>query len=143
MPSPTVNYPSYEDFLRILFSIIEEQLNTDANDPLPDYRKENSEQLQKILHFVQDDRYYPDLTAKAAYLFTSITTNHIYSNGNKRLALVSMLYFLFVNDVDIKVATGELRNIAIYVADSMENKQASFDELKEYVKKFIEEKTKK
>lgn len=137
MSSLEINYINYEDFARILFALVEEQFDYDPSDPLPDYRAENSEQLHTILTFIQNDEHYPALEEKSAYLFVSIVKNHIYSNGNKRLALITFLYFLIINGMMINCKIGELKEMAIYVADKDNNKAATFDELKVHVCKFI------
>ncbi len=132
-----IEYIDYKDFLYLLFGIIEEHLNYDPNDPLPDYRKENAESLDKILTFVRDDELYPTLITKAAYLFVSITDGHVYSNGNKRLGLITTVYFLAINGYDLDVKFGELYDLSLFVADRSRNSAASFDQLKTYAEKFI------
>lgn len=44
--------------------------------------------------------FYPDLFDKAAYLFININLGHFFSNGNKRLSLVTSLYFLIINGAE-------------------------------------------
>lgn len=139
MPSPTVKYLSFEDFTVLLFEVIQEQLNYDPNDPLPDYRKENSQSLEKVLTLVQNDSYYPTVVGKAAYLFVSIIEGHIYSNGNKRLGLVTLLYFLIINRLTVKVAVGELSDLCLYIADKERNNNATFEQLKLFAEKFLKE----
>jgi death-on-curing family protein len=139
VPSQSLNYLDYDDFHFVLFSSIEEQLNYDSSDPLPDYRKEKSEELRKILTFVQEDDYYPSLESKAAYLLTSIVQGHIYSNGNKRLGLITMFVFLITNGYWLKVKSGELTELCLYIADKERNKNATFDELKQFAEIFIKE----
>lgn len=138
VPSQRVNYPEYEDFLILLFSILKEQLDTDPKDPLPDYRKENSEQLHKILELVKNDDYYSTLLDKASYLLTSIIQGHIYSNGNKRLALITTLYFLNINGYELEpIKRLSLYGLAIHLADSQKNGGMNFDERKAYALKFL------
>lgn len=40
---------------------------------------------------------YPDVFEKATALFESLAKNHVFHNGNKRSALASVMYFLFIN----------------------------------------------
>lgn len=139
MNSRILNYLDYDAFSRLLFGLVKEQLNNDSSDPLPDYRKENSENLEKILGFVRSD-LYPTLVDKSAYLFVAVVKGHIYSNGNKRLGFVTLMYFLFINGFALDFKPGEAKELALYVADSFRNHQASFDELKQYVGKLLEDK---
>lgn len=143
MPSHALNYLDYTDFHLLLFSTIEEQYNYDPTDPLPDYRKENSQELIKILTFVKHDSFYPTLEAKAAYLLTSIIKNHVYSNGNKRLALITMLFFLFINEYLLATKTGELKNLCLFIADKEQNNNMGFDKLKAYAETFIRDRLEK
>ncbi len=137
MPSHDIKYLDYESFSQLLFSIVEEEFSYDPTDPLPDYRREDSASLEKILSLIQNDQYYADLFAKAAYLFVSIVEGHIYSNGNKRLGMVAMLYFLFSNSYKGKFVTGELYELCLYVADKERNNDASFQTLKAYTEEFL------
>lgn len=137
MSSPRINYLDYDTFSRILFSIIEEQLDYDPSDPLPDYRKEHAAGLEKILVLVKNDIYYPEILDKASYLFVSIVEGHIYSNGNKRLGLVTMLYFLTMNHISMTARSEELVDLCLFVADKKRNSNLSFDDLKIYVRNFL------
>jgi death-on-curing family protein len=135
--SRRVNYPDYEDFSILLFAIVNEQFNRDPNNPLPDYSKENPQGLISTLLHAQNDDFYPTVVDKAAYIFVSIIDGHNYSNGNKRLGLVTMVYFLYINGCTLNTVAGELTEWALYVADSKRNGDKPFDQLKEYVKEKI------
>ena len=54
-------------------------------------------QVQQIL----DDNFYPTIFEKAAYLFCGLIEGHYFSNGNKRLALMSTVFFLGLNGYDL------------------------------------------
>lgn len=137
-PDIKIKYLNYEDFLRLLFGLLEEQFNYDPADPLPNYRKENPEELHKILELMKNDLYYPLFYDKAAYLFISIIENHIYSNGNKRLAFVSFLYFMIVNGYELKQdKPGDLKNLAIFIADKTLNQKMSFNKMKEKIASYL------
>ncbi len=111
--------------------------------------------------------YYPTITDKASYLFININS-HYFSNGNKRLSVVSTVYFLeknnyFTSDLskknykdilnslftDCNFTDWEgfepkdfgLYNLAIIVAKKNENRdnKISDDELKENIKSFFEQ----
>ena len=95
--SPKVKYLSPEDAPFILYSIVVEIYGTIPNHPIPDYSREDNGAIAGTLYQIQNDDYYPDLLDKAAHLFAHIVTAHIFSNGNKRLAFVTVLILLNLN----------------------------------------------
>lgn len=68
----------------------------------------------------------------------SIIEGHIYSNGNKRLAVVALLFFLFINKHNLIGEMNELYGLCLYVADKRKNQDANFDMLKQYVRDYLE-----
>src|SRR3989338_5514015 len=61
---------------------------------------------------------YPGLIKKASILFYLMIKNHPFKNGNKRIAMTTLFYFLFQNKKWIKVDNRELYNFAKWVAES-------------------------
>jgi death-on-curing family protein len=61
---------------------------------------------------------YSGLIAQAAILFYLMIKNHPFQNGNKRIAMATLFYFLFSNKKWIKVDDQELYNFAKWVAES-------------------------
>ncbi len=61
---------------------------------------------------------YSGLSGKAAILFYLLIKNHPFQNGNKRLAVTSLLVFLFQNNKWLKVDNKEMYNLAVWVAQS-------------------------
>jgi death on curing protein len=45
--------------------------------------------------------YYADLVAEAAALWESLSQNHAFIDGNKRVAFAATLVFLDINDVEL------------------------------------------
>ncbi|MFA6534591.1 MAG: type II toxin-antitoxin system death-on-curing family toxin [Patescibacteria group bacterium] len=77
---------------------------------------------------------YPTLLAKAAILFYLLIKNHPFQNGNKRIAMASLLVFLFRNRKWIKVDQRKLYEFAMWVAQS----PASFkDETLKLIVRFL------
>jgi death-on-curing protein len=70
-----------------------------------------------------------DLFYLAAIYFYHLIKNHTFKDGNKRTALVSMLTFLRLNGIHLKMKTSDAFNLAINTANS------SFD--KKYIANFI------
>ena len=75
------------------------------------------------------------MTTKAAVLFYLMIKNHPFSNGNKRIAVTTLLVFLALNAKWIEVSNEELYNFAVWVASSPRQVMA---EAVEAIKKFIE-----
>jgi death-on-curing family protein len=61
---------------------------------------------------------YPGLVSKASILFYLIVKNHPFQNGNKRVAMTTLFYFLYKNSKWLSVDNQELYNFAKWVAAS-------------------------
>jgi death-on-curing family protein len=109
-------YPSIEDCVNEgLFGYIRKKMA--KQEPAPFYEEEQRgiDNLESIFQFMKRDEYNGVLH-KAAYLFCSIIDGHHFSNGNKRLAVTLILYFLLFNDYqihskNIEVMKEELMNL--------------------------------
>ena len=61
---------------------------------------------------------YKGLVEKAAILFYLMVKNHPFQNGNKRIAMTTLFYFLRKNKKWLRVDNTELYNFARWVAES-------------------------
>jgi len=61
---------------------------------------------------------YGGLLPKAAILFYLMIKNHPFQNGNKRIAMTTLLVFLYKNNKWLKADNQELYNFAIWVTTS-------------------------
>lgn len=61
---------------------------------------------------------YPEFEEKAAVLFYLLIKNHPFQNGNKRIAVTTLLVFLFLNKRWMTIQPAKLYNLAIWVAQS-------------------------
>ena len=61
---------------------------------------------------------YQGIYKKASILFYLLIKNHPFSNGNKRIAVTSLLVFLHKNGKWIDVDNRELYQFAVWVAES-------------------------
>ena len=61
---------------------------------------------------------YPTLHKKAAALFYFIVKDHPFQNGNKRVAVMTLLYFLDKNGEWLKIDNQKLYNFSKWVAAS-------------------------
>ena len=64
-----------------------------------------------------DNEAYPTVEEKAARLMFSITNNHAFVDGNKRIGLFVMLMTLQLNNIKIKYTQSELITLVLSVAD--------------------------
>ena len=102
-----MRYIEISDCTMFVFDFIHAFLS--ENEPAPSYNSEQDglNELDKVLKLVKDDRYYPNAFDKSAYLICSIAGSQYFSNGNKRLAIAVLMYFLIRNSVQIKSFTNE------------------------------------
>lgn len=61
---------------------------------------------------------YSGLIGKASILFYLMIKNHPFRNGNKRIAMTTLLILLYKNNKWLKVDNQELYNFAVWVAQS-------------------------
>ncbi len=53
----------------------------------------------------EETELYPTLIDKAAILFYGINKNHPFRNGNKRISAASLIVFLYINEMQIMLAS--------------------------------------
>jgi len=78
---------------------------------------------------------YRGVISKSSMLFYLMIKNHPFQNGNKRIAMTTLMYFLHENGKWLKVDNQELYNFAKWVAES--NPKLKMETVKA-VEKFIE-----
>jgi len=78
---------------------------------------------------------YRGVISKSSMLFYLMIKNHPFQNGNKRIAMTTLMYFLHENGKWLKVDNQELYNFAKWVAAS--NPKLKVETVKA-VEKFIE-----
>ena len=64
-----------------------------------------------------DNEAYPSVEEKAARLMFSLTNNHAFVDGNKRIGVFTMLMTLQLNNVKINYTQAELISLGLSVAD--------------------------
>jgi death-on-curing protein len=102
----------------IAFRLAQDMLGFD--EPIPDFSSRFPNILESCLA-VPFQRFskkalYPTLVSKAGILFYLLIKNHPFQNGNKRIAMTTLLVFLYRNKKWIKVDTQELYNFTVWVA---------------------------
>lgn len=68
-----------------------------------------------------DSEAYPSIEEKAARLMFSLTNNHAFVDGNKRIGVFTMLMTLRLNNVKIKYTQAELIALGLSVANGTMN----------------------
>lgn len=105
---------------RIAHSLAKELMKWD--EPIRDFGTRFPHRLESCLavpFFTFDKKHlYKGLVAKSAALFYAMVKNHPFQNGNKRIAMTTMLVFLFKNGKWLKVDNQQLYNFAKMVAQS-------------------------
>lgn len=74
---------------------------------------------------------YPTLNIKAAALVHSLLLNHVFADGNKRTATISMVEFLVLNKKKFKASNKEIVDFALWV----ENKKPTIEQIADWIKK--------
>ena len=90
-------YLTLEDYFNIIFSDIRELAYDDVEKPMYENDSYGINKLESILTFIKNDDYYSTFYQKATYLFLNLSRGHYFSNGNKRIAIYSFLYFVYLN----------------------------------------------
>ena len=92
------------------------------NEPIPDFGTRFPNILESCLatpfQKFSKKPLYPGLISKASILFYLMLKNHLFQNGNKRIAVTTLLVFLYMNKKWIKADIQEMYNFAVWVAQS-------------------------
>ena len=117
---PKVEELSVKEVEYVAFRLARQWLT--FNEPIPDFQTRFPNKLESCLEtpFQTFNRksLYPGLAGKAAALFYFIVKDHPFQNGNKRIAMTSLLTLLYKNKKWLKVDTQEFYNFAMWVAQS-------------------------
>ncbi|MDD5621499.1 MAG: type II toxin-antitoxin system death-on-curing family toxin [Candidatus Pacebacteria bacterium] len=92
------------------------------DEPIPDFGSRFPNLLESCINqpFVRFDRkdLYRGLIGKASILFYLMIKNHPFQNGNKRIAIMTLLYFLYKNNKWLDIDNIKLYNFARNIAKS-------------------------
>ncbi|HPC95233.1 MAG TPA: type II toxin-antitoxin system death-on-curing family toxin [Sedimentisphaerales bacterium] len=111
---------SLEEVEYVAFRLAREHLAFD--EPIPDFQTRFSHRLESCLltPFMSfgGKSPYPSLVSKAAMLLYLMIKNHPFQNGNKRLAVTTLLVFLHKNGKWLRVEPHEFYEFTVWVARS-------------------------
>ncbi|MDP3999066.1 MAG: type II toxin-antitoxin system death-on-curing family toxin [bacterium] len=114
------------------------------NEPIPDFKTRFPRILESCLvtpfnQFGGRDAYH-GLVEKAAILFYLMVKNHPFQNGNKRIAVATLFYFLYKNKKWMRLDNQELYNFVVWVAESNAKvKDATAQAIQKFIKTYIED----
>ncbi len=112
-------------------------------EPIPPFDTRYPDKLESCLKtpFQTFDRksLYKSFETKAAMLFYLMIKNHPFQNGNKRVAVLALIYFMYGNKRRLKVSNGELYEFSKKVASSeAKDKDIIVAEIRNFIVQFSE-----
>ncbi len=108
-------------------------------EPIPDFETRFPDKLESCIEtpFQTFDKksLYKGLIGKSAILFYLMVKNHPFQNGNKRIAVTTLLFFLVQNGKWLSISNQDIYNFAREVAES---KPEDRSEIMNIINSFIE-----
>lgn len=114
----------------------------DWNEPIPHFSTRFPNKLESCLMapfqtFGKKD-LYKGLVAKASVFFYLLIKNHPFQNGNKRIAVTSLLVFLYKNGKWLRISNQEIYNFSVWIAASpAQVKDQTIDAIGAFLKKHL------
>ena len=104
----------------IAFRIARENMTT--YEPIPDFSTRSPELLNSSLNspfqIFDGKQVYPGFVLKASMLLYFLIKNHPFQNGNKRIGMMSLLTFLFLNGRWMDMSNNMFYTMAVEIAKS-------------------------
>ena len=124
----------------LAFRLANEHLSFD--EPIPNFSTRFPNVLESCVltpfQTFSGKALYPSLVAKASVLFYLLIKNHPFQNGNKRIAITTLLVFLLFNGKWVRVDTQELYNFTVWVAQSPSGfKDQVVDAIQKFIRKHL------
>lgn len=131
---------SVADVEYLAFRLAREHLS--FNEPIPDFSTRYPHMLESCLvtpfQAFSGKDLYPSLVAKASILFYLMIKNHPFQNGNKRIAITTVLVFLHRNGKWLRIDPHQLYLFTKWVAQSPpEVKEQVVDAIQAFIRKHI------
>ncbi|MEN9523952.1 MAG: hypothetical protein RL536_21 [Candidatus Parcubacteria bacterium] len=136
-----IHKPTVSEVEYIAFSLAQELM--EYGEPIPPFDTRYPDKLESCLQtpFQTFNRksLYSGVEGKASILFYLMIKNHPFQNGNKRVAVVTLYYFLRANGRKLKVSNLKLYEFAKEVAASdAHKKDETVLKILSFVKEFSE-----
>ena len=122
-----IKYPDLDEIVAIHFRVTEK---TGGSQGVRDWDLLASALGRPQATFGGDD-LYPDIFLKGAALVQSLSSNHPFVDGNKRTALATLEYFLFLNGKEIKATQREKVDFTLWA----ENKKPELEQIAAWIEK--------
>lgn len=122
-------YPTLDEVVAIHFRVTEK---TGGSQGVRDWDLLPSALGRPQATFGGED-LYPGIFLKAAALIQSISSNHPFIDGNKRTALATLEYFLYLNNLEIEATQREKVDFILWA----ENEKPTLDQIAIWIKKHI------
>lgn len=124
----------------LAFEFAQEHLKFD--EPIPDFSTRFPNKLESclIVPFQKfDGKYlYPNFISRAAILFYLMTKNHPFQNGNKRIAVTTLLLFLGKNKKWLNVNIEDFYHYTKWVTESPASaKNGTVKAIEDFIAKYI------
>jgi len=112
------------------------------NEPIPNFGSRFPNILESCLNqpFIRFSKkdLYRGLIGKASILFYLMIKNHPFQNGNKRIAITSLLYFLYKNNKWLNVDNIILYDFAYNIAKSNpKSREEIISDIQDFIKKYM------
>ena len=92
------------------------------NEPIPSFGSRFPNILESCLRVpfqtFQSRHLYKRITGKGVILFYLLIKNHPFQNGNKRIAVMTLLFFLYKNGKWLNISNKQLYDVELAVAKS-------------------------
>ncbi len=125
---------------KVAFALAKKLLSFD--EPIPDFATRFPNILESCLEtpfqtYGQGD-LYPTTIKKVSILFYLIIKNHPFQNGNKRIAVMALLYALSLDGKWLQVDPRNLYEFAVLVAESSpKNKETVLIFIEGFIEKYL------
>jgi len=125
------------DVEQIAFTLARELMTYD--EPIPDYATRFPNVLESCLaapfQWFAGRSLYRGLISKSSMLFYLMVKNHPFQNGNKRIAITTLLVFLYLNNKWLYVGIQDFYDFSTRIAASRaEDKPIVVQEIKKFIK---------
>lgn len=136
MARRALNKPSLTEVEYIAHRLAQELM--EYGEPIPPFNTRFPDKLESCLKtpFQTFERksLYQSFETKAAMLFYLMIKNHPFQNGNKPVAVLTLIYFLYSNERKLKVSNEKLYEFSKKVAYSEAgNKDSIVSEIRNFV----------
>src|SRR3989338_11392099 len=133
-----VKYLTLSDFEVICHELL--HFFKSNKEPHPTFSESYFDKLDSVIDtprrtFEKKD-LYPTLIAKAACYFYFVNKLHPFSNGNKRISIVSTGVFLMYNGYEFTASEDLMYDFAKKITLSKRDQDAEFKEVIEFMKKY-------